>query len=332
ERKIKDKINGGVNISLFEQYWSSKEVILNTNLKPKIEKIAALGFKSVRLPVAFDLFLENGSTNLPIALIDKIGETYNYCLDYGLALTITYHYGKLTDTNGFTERDKILWIWKQMQLKFKGMGYESLFFELYNEPTIQADNWRKDIQYIVNGLRVEDENRYYIIGGTNYNNLNELPQLGKLSDKKLLYCFHFYEPYLFTHQGAEWTSEKSYMTGLPYPYKRRKMPKMASEAKGTIVEENYKKYDLEATKEYMFDHIRKIESVCAKKGMPLVCTEFGVIGTVPENYRNRYLKDILSIFDKLNIPSQVWDLDQRFAVLDANGDLLKSISKWLGTL
>ncbi|MFY8003330.1 MAG: hypothetical protein ACOVNR_00735, partial [Chitinophagaceae bacterium] len=85
ERKIKDKINGGVNISLFEQYWSTKEVILNTNVKPKIEKVAALGFKSVRLPVAFDLYLENGSTNLPIALIDKIGETYNYCLEYGLA-------------------------------------------------------------------------------------------------------------------------------------------------------------------------------------------------------------------------------------------------------
>ncbi len=329
EKKIKKQLNGGVNLSLLEHYWDNPNDLLKTNIVLKLNEIKSAGFSSVRVPVAFDLFLRSGSTNLRTDLIDKLGEAYNTCHDLDMRMIITYHYGKLTNENGYSERDKILWIWKQIQNKFLGMGYDDLFFELYNEPTIDRNYWKRDITYIVNGLRYEDKNRFYIIGGTNYNNVDELLELGKLDDDKLFYTFHFYDPYIFTHQGAQWTKEKSYITGIPYPYKRRKMPKMPTEARGTLVETNFLQYPNEANKDFIYNRLRLIAYNCKKKNMPIICTETGVINLVPENYRCNYLEDITSILYKLDIPTHLWDYDQTFTVTETPGVAMRCLKRWL---
>ncbi len=329
EKKIKKQLNGGVNLSLLEHYWDNPNDLLKTNIVLKLNEIKSAGFSSVRVPVAFDMFLRGGSTNLRTDLIDKLGEAYNTCHDLDMRMIITYHYGKLTNENGYSERDKILWIWKQIQNKFLGMGYDDLFFELYNEPTIDRNYWKRDITYIVNGLRYEDKNRYYIVGGTNYNNVDELLELGKLDDDKIFYTFHFYDPYIFTHQGAQWTKEKSYITGLPYPYKRRKMPKMPPEARGTLVETNFLQYPNEANKDFIYNRLRLIAYNCKKKNMPLICTETGVINLVPENYRSNYLEDITSILYKLDIPTHLWDYDQTFTVTETPGVAMRCLRSWI---
>ncbi|MGL1255177.1 hypothetical protein ACSTLX_26070, partial [Vibrio parahaemolyticus] len=69
----------------------------------------------------------------------------------------------------------------------------------------------------------------------NYNSIDELKNLGRISDSRTLYTFHFYEPFIFTHQGADWEAEKTYITGIPYPYKESNMPVLPKKAKGTDV-------------------------------------------------------------------------------------------------
>jgi len=112
--------------------------------------------------VAFDLFLQPHSSNLQPALLQRLQEAYTTCKQLHLALVITYHYGKLDDNNGSQERDRILWLWKQVQNSFRNKGYDSLFFELYNEPILGSTNWKRDIGYIVSGLRYEDTSRYIL--------------------------------------------------------------------------------------------------------------------------------------------------------------------------
>lgn len=82
---------------------------------------------------------------------------------------------------------------------------ENLFLELYNEPTTDMDIWKSTATTLVRELRKEDPERIFIIGGANYNGINELLNMGKLStdDGKIFYTLHFYEPYIFTHQGAD---------------------------------------------------------------------------------------------------------------------------------
>ncbi len=45
----------------------------------------------------------------------------------------------------------------------------------------------------------------------------------RLGDANLIYTFHFYEPYVFSHQGAPWmTSEPMYryLNAVPWPGRR----------------------------------------------------------------------------------------------------------------
>jgi endoglucanase len=324
------KLGGGINLSLLEHTWENAADLLSTNLEPKLKQIKNIGFKTVRLPVAFDMFLQANSSNLQIQLIDKLGDTYNKCHSLGLNLIITYHYGKIYygSTNRFFERDRILWMWKQIQNKFRGMGYNDIFFELYNEPTHERAAWKDDATFLVNGLRWEDKERIYIVGGTNYNNADELLDFGKLNDDKILYTIHFYEPFLFTHQGAEWAKDKTYITNIPYPYSKKKMPAIADQAKGTTVEQDYFKYPAEGTKDFIALRLRRIADECKKRDMQLICTELGVIDLANEKSRNQYLYDVTDIMQQLAIPVVLWDFDRNFAVIK-NGKPIKGIKNWL---
>ena len=329
--QIPPKLASGVNLSLLEHTWEQAGDLLKTDITHKLEAIKEAGFKTVRLPVAFDMYLQPNSSNFQVELLDKVGDAYNTCQKLGLSLIITYHYGKVYygSDNRFSERDRIMWMWKQMQNKFRGMGYEDLFFELYNEPTEERAAWKEDITYIINGLRWEDKDRYYIIGGTNYNNADELLDLGKLDDDKILYTIHFYEPYIFTHQGAQWVKDRTYLTNIPYPYERKRMPDLDKAYIGSNLEQDYAKYPAEGTKEYITVRLRRIEEECKKRGMPLICTEAGVINQAEEKYRRNYLEDITSVMDELNIPLVLWDYDQKFSLVIRNGKLMKEIERWL---
>jgi endoglucanase len=329
-QQMKENLGAGTNISLLENTWTKPEELLNTDLTPKLNLIASQGFKTVRLPVAFDLFTFPNSSTLQPQLLTKLKEIYYVCYNLKLHLIVTYHYGLLDNNSLFNEEiNHVSWIWKQVQKEFKGHGYEYLFFELYNEPTMTDDRWKQTAQKLISYIRGEDNNRIYIVGGSDYNSINALIKMGKLEDEKTMYCFHFYEPYIFTHQGADWTGDKSFMTGFPYPYKRRKMPTMSKEAIGTSVEKDYSKYYYEGTKDYLNDRINQIANFCAKNNMLVICTEAGVINTADEPSRNNYLKDITSSAYQYRIPMVLWDYDQKFSIKADSQSVLPSIQKWI---
>ncbi len=327
--EIKKNLGAGVNLSIFEHYWSTTDALYGENVSYKLNNISKSGFKTVRLPVAFDLFLQPNSYNVQPELLSKLKEIYTVCAENKLNLIITYHYGKLNNDNTYSETERISWIWKQMQRYFAGLGYNDLLFELYNEPTANNSKWKETITSIIDYLRYEDKNRIYIVGGVNYNSLDELKAMGKLPDDKLLYTFHFYEPFLFTHQGADWTNNKTNVRNLPYPYKKSKMPKEAFDQSTGHLNADFTNYPQEATNAFIVQRLVSIAQFCQQNNMPLICTETGVINLAGKKSRKHYLSDITDDMYQLNIQTVLWDYDQKFSIKRNEKKVLHFLTPWL---
>ena len=328
--KIKADLSKGVNISFLERYWIAPDLQFQTSLEPTLKEIAKAGFKTIRLPVAFDHFMPDNYAALDNGILRKLQLIYTTCVALDMKLIVVYHYGKLTNENIYSENDRIIRIWKQVIKSMQDDSADRLFFELYNEPTTDMDVWKSSATTLVRELRKEDANRIFIIGGANYNGINELLHMGKLDvdDGKILYTFHFYEPYIFSHQGADWTPEKTFITGFPYPYKARKMPRLYNAPPTSQLYKDYFRYPKEATYEYLYERIKTISEDAERLNLPLICTETGVIKFADKKSRAAYLRDITSIMKQFNIPVILWDYDDQFAVKKGNS-IIQSLRSWL---
>lgn len=334
QKELNQKFKAGVNISFFENYWKKEDYLL-ANYKKVMEKVALadkLGFTSVRLPVAYDNFLIPGTNKINKQLMDELVEIYNYVESRHMNMIITYHYGSLyKKVDKAKEVDRISDMWSQVVNKFKGKGYDRLFFGLYNEPRVSIEDWRYAKNRMITTLRTKDVDRYWIVGSTNYNGIDAMIQLQKIpNDNKIIYTFHFYQPYIFTHQGASWDPDKTYLKVLPYPYTPNEMPGRPNRTMTGDMVYNYEHYSEKASQDFIAERLRIVYDWIQTNQAPVICTETGTIASVPKQYRDNYFRDVFYVMNWYGIPAMVWDLDQTFKIVDGDQTPLKSITDWIG--
>jgi len=290
-----------------------------------------LGFTSVRLPIAFDNFLEPGTNTINPQLLIDLQEIHDFAAKNSMNLVITYHYGTLYKKyDKAKEADRIADMWSQVVAVFKGTGYDSLFFGLYNEPRVSIEKWRFTKNKLMTILRPKDLDRYWIIGSTNYNGIDALVELRKIkNDHKIIYTFHFYAPYIFTHQGASWDYEKTIITGLPYPYVLTNMPEMPQGGNAKHVKYNYEHYNEKANRQFLDKRIRLVYQWLVANKVPVICVETGAIETIPLEYRENYFIDVMSVMKNYGIPAMIWDLDQTFRIIDKQKIPIPAVANWM---
>lgn len=181
-----------------------------------IDRVAAAGFDTIRLPVRFS---NHAETTPPYRLDPVFLARIDHIVDRALAdhlniILDQHNYSQLTgdklDPNeapvdpALTE-DRMVALWSQIALHFRGRP-KSVVFELMNEPhkDMTAERWNRLIPRILTAIRAEEPHRAVIVGPTDWNNAKDLAKLDIPQDPALIVTIHNYEPFDFTHQGAGW--------------------------------------------------------------------------------------------------------------------------------
>jgi endoglucanase len=92
-------------------------------------------------------------------------------------------------------------------------------FELLNEPngSLTAEKWNELVPAAIATVRQTNPTRAIIVGPAQWNNIYQLASLRlPADDRNLIVTVHYYEPYHFTHQGAEWAVGSSAWLGTTW--------------------------------------------------------------------------------------------------------------------
>jgi endoglucanase len=150
-----------------------------------------------------------------------------------------------------------------------------------------------------------------------------LSAIPKYADTNLIYTFHFYDPYLFTHQGASWGGPPvlTPLAKVPFPYDSKRMPKIPSDLKGTWVENSLNNdYKKAADPNTLYGTLNKAVSFSRERGVPIFCGEFGVylINSLNED-RVRWYEIVTAALAKRNISRTSWDYYGGFGIFNSEG-------------
>ena len=305
-------IRKGVNLGgWMSQCDYSRDRLDNFITEKDFEVIASWGADHVRLPVDYDVIL-NKDMSLKDEGFDRIVRAVSLAEKNGLKLvidlhkTVGYSFDFDVDEAGFFENEKYQEIFYKIWEKFAqlfGSKPDTVFFELLNEVTDKEfiDPWNRIWQECVKRIRAIAPVTPILVGSYYNNAVSTVRFLEKPDDENIIYNFHCYEPFAFTHQGAGWVPEDV------LPRDRR----VSFNESG-------------ATVEYFEGLFEDAINKAKEDGKLLYCGEYGVIDIASPEDTLSWYKVINEVFEKHGIGRSCWSYKQMdFGISDDRMDKVR---------
>jgi endoglucanase len=309
----------GVNLTNWFQVNEVGQIQINKYTKKDFEQLKSLGCDVIRLPIHLHSHT-SGQPNFEVnpLLFEFLDEIVGWAEDLNMHLILDNH---TFDPAGFTPLTidlPLLKIWPQIASHFNGK-YKHIYFEILNEPNGITDAaWNQIQGKVVTAIRQVNKEHTIIVGPANWNNYQNLKSMPVYEDKNLIYTFHFYEPFLFTHQGASWTTPSmSSLKDVPFPYQKSKMPVFPAQLKGTWVESAFNDYGRIGHIDYVKEQLSIAVKFAKERNVPIYCGEFGVFASAsPEIDRTFWYEYIRKELESQKISWTIWDYHGGFGLFE----------------
>lgn len=318
-----NNFNRGVNLTNWFQSSGAKAIQFTKYTRQTFEQLKSLGVDVVRLPINLHS-MTNGapSYTLDSLFLFFLDQVVNWTEELEISLILdnhTFDVNVSTDTN----IDQILIpVWTQMASHFKNRS-NKIYYEVLNEPHGISDlRWNQIQQSVINSIRTVDQTHTIVIGPAGWNSYNNLAAMPVYADTNHIYTFHFYDPFLFTHQGASWT-DLTPVAGVPFPYNASKMPVLPSQLAGTWVQNSWNSYPSDGTVSKVYSLLSKAVNFQTSRNAKMFCGEFGVYTpNSPDSDRVYWYEMVRKYLELYNISWTIWDYQGGFGLFEKNSNEL----------
>jgi len=316
--KAQNAFNKGVNLTGWFSAGSARSIPFYKYTKKDLENIKSLGCDVIRLPINLH-YMTNGQPDYKVdtMLFHYLDQVIVWTDELGLKLILDNH--TIDGANANTVKVPLMKIWPQMARRYKNAP-TSVIYEILNEPnTFAAADWAKIQKSVLDTIRTIDTLHTVIVTGADWGGIAGLTKLLPLADKKLIYSFHFYDPFLFTHQAATWASPSLGDLGnVPFPYNASKMPACPTSLKGTWVESSLSySYKTDGTVAKLKSTIDQAINFGKKYNVPIFCGELGVFITKsPVADRAEWYKAVTGYLTEKSVPWTMWDYQGGFGLFN----------------
>lgn len=297
--------------------------------KADVVNIKDMGLDHIRL--GFDqIVLEESPYKYRDEIFEILNNFVDWCREANINVVLNLHkavgnYCDIAENVGLFDSEELqnrfVALWVKLEKQFADKS--EVVFELLNEVRdIDPKLWNALASRVVDETRKTNKDRKIIIGSTCWNSCDTLKDLILFDDENIIYTFHTYAPFEFTHQqGVLQANTLYYNRKMPYPTDDieiyREYERLLNNNPNPYAK--YNKMDIEFIRDSLAP---AAEFVKAHPDKILWCGEFGTIRHCNITYRENWMRDVITVLKENDIPYCVWNYlstpndGNRFSLVD----------------
>ena len=295
--EINQKLGRGVNLgNCFEApYEGNWGVTWNAEY---FQVMSELGFHSVRIPTRWepaDRSLAVAPYTISESFFTRMDQVINSAISNKLMVILNMHHHELLLANPDANLERFKSMWSQIATHYKDCS-DSLVFELLNEPNgnMTPEKWNAFLREGIQIIRAISPERTIIIGTPNWGGISGLADLSWPEADNLILTIHYYNPFQFTHQGADWTgSDTQSWLGTTWNN---------TETERSVIENEF----------------QAVKNFSTSKNVPVNVGEFGAYSKADIASRERWTTYCARFFEESGFSWNYWEFCSGFGFYNAS--------------
>ena len=254
------------------------------------ERIAAAGFDTVRIPMRWSAYTgPNPDHRIHPDFLALADQQIAWAQAAGLNIIINVHHFDPIMEEPEAHLDRFGTIWEQLVEHYADLP-DNVWFEVLNEPhsQLKGDLMRRAQANALNIIRAADPDRIVILGGEDWSGIGSLDTNLETDDPNVVYTFHYYDPFSFTHQQAQWLGDD--------------MPK------GT------RGWGSDEDRDELAAAVKIATKFRSRVGRPVFLGEFGAHSPIDNAERVEWAGAVRTAMEEAQIPWCLWSYGNTFAL------------------